>query len=101
MSNPTDKASVATHIPHHEDVEMGFRALLERGSGIGDMDWQPIKSAPKDNTKVLIYVPSKTINGHDYDAIIMVSRFKGYWWDAAHLKPTHWMPLPEPPKDCK
>jgi len=60
--------------------------------------WQPIKTAPTNNTKVLIYVPPMTFKETDYPEIIMVSRFKGYWWDAGHLKPTHWMPLPEPPK---
>lgn len=62
-------------------------------------DWQPIKTAPKNNTKVLIYVPPMKNEGAGYPEIIMVSRFKGYWWDAGHLKPTHWMPLPEPPTD--
>lgn len=63
-------------------------------------DWQAIKTAPKNNTKVLIYVPPSTVNGTHYPHIIMVSRHGGngsYWWDAGHLKPTHWMPLPEPP----
>lgn len=61
--------------------------------------WQPIKTAPKNNTSVLIYVPPMAKDGTTgFPEIIMVSRFKGYWWDAGHLKPTHWMPLPAAPE---
>lgn len=68
------------------------------------MNWKPIETAPKDGTIVLL--------GWDDDCHIpSVGCFnvnKGLWycdrqwrWEDGHMKecpPTHWMPLPEPPK---
>ena len=54
--------------------------------------WQPIETAPRDGTEVL------TINSiGDFD----IKRFdikQNTWWDSGL---THWMPLPESPKDTK
>lgn len=79
-------------------------------------DWQPIETAPKDGTEILVsrlYQTGKrkripeicywheTIEEDKYD--------KKYWcvggdyygikWLAPN--PTHWMPLPEPPKELE
>lgn len=67
-------------------------------------NWQPIETAPKDNTAVLVHVPMKTIN--------FVST--AFWdttaceWRVAWVgidnkpcvikEPTHWQPLPQPPE---
>lgn len=59
-------------------------------------DWQPIETAPKDGTLVL------TI-GHPDTRIPSIFNFKGKSWgpeiflDGGYY-PTHWMPLPKPPK---
>ena len=55
--------------------------------------WQPMETAPKDDTDVLV------LCGDD----ILVGSFCGtMWWieQTSYEKrdPTHWMPLPEPPK---
>ena len=64
--------------------------------------WQPIETAPKDGTKILV------CHIHYYSPITA-------WWSSYHpnakgketwredgsnykLNPTHWMPLPEAPK---
>lgn len=66
------------------------------------MTWQPIESAPKDGTEILIA----------YDGSVSIAFFHtGYdnWRDENGVKldwdpdwfdqnVTHWMPLPEPPK---
>ena len=65
------------------------------------MNWQPIDTAPKDTT-LLLWNPcyGKPVTGH---------LITGDLWSAfapgvpmlfqKHLeKPTHWMPLPAPPK---
>lgn len=60
-------------------------------------NWQPIETAPKDGTEVLIWVE---LHGFMRRA---VSHYAGQYADwvipgIAGLNPTHWMPLPEPPK---
>jgi len=77
-------------------------------------EWQPIETAPRDETYILVFngdnigegteekqigVASKSpYEKHDYDGVEM--------WHAqdccdqmTFYAPTHWMPLPEPPKE--
>lgn len=58
------------------------------------MEWQPIKTAPKDGTKILIGCPPS----EGYPAITIVSFWwkpGRKWWDwVCSDKPTNWMPLP-------
>jgi hypothetical protein len=62
-------------------------------------DWQPIKTAPKDGTPILCFTPDgefSAITGIDVLWFDM-----GAWlYDAEPVlfQPTHWMPLPDPPK---
>lgn len=57
------------------------------------MEWMPIESAPKDGTDVLLWCGwAMTGLWH-----------KGEWYTADSVDPiymvTHWMPLPDPPKE--
>jgi hypothetical protein len=70
-------------------------------------DWQPIETAPKDGTRVLVYSNDKRqavaycdlINmGGFYDEPIRVWNVNGWLSGDTGFIPTHWMPLPEPPK---
>jgi hypothetical protein len=74
-------------------------------------EWQPIETAPKDGTKMLGWAPHKLINDPKFRVVTM-------WWKDTKWRgvgapafdwcstesgsligdPTHWMPLPEPPK---
>jgi hypothetical protein len=58
-------------------------------------DWEPIATAPKDGTYILVFeYPSKpldTLYWSDFDQ----EWRNGYNNHPAY--PTHWMPLPEPP----
>lgn len=66
------------------------------------MEWQPISTAPKDGTEVWAYngeqARMRWIEGHEYalwawaDEVLCDV-------DPSPEQPTHWMPLPPPPKD--
>ncbi len=66
-------------------------------------EWQPIATAPKDGTVILIYGDEAMTTA--YWRHIQMGR-DGYWalWCAGsyaeddEVNATHWMPLPEPPK---
>jgi len=60
-------------------------------------DWKPIETAPKDGTFILVAVP-----GEVAIHIMLVWWLDGWCLDMTNTpivgNPTHWMPLPEPPK---
>ena len=70
------------------------------------MDWQPIATAPKDGTWLLLFSPLG-VNSLDSDPPLYITTAS--WWDGVwyhHYSdgvghfingPTHWMPLPPPP----
>jgi len=72
------------------------------------MNWQPIETAPKDGRRVLVWIddPKLLRDGYPicfarlwfYDDGSLGGGAEGFngKWDI-----THWMPLPEPPKDEK
>lgn len=56
------------------------------------MDWMPIDSAPLDGTWVLLWC------GYGIPDLGFFGQL-GQWEDSSNfIEPTHWMPLPEPPK---
>lgn len=60
--------------------------------------WQPIETAPKSRTSVLVFVPDRP--PRICSAMWLASRSGGDWWHGLSIiTPTHWMPLPEPPAD--
>ena len=63
------------------------------------MDWQPIETAPRDGTVVLVYAPGR-------DGLSAMQSTCAYHPDAGWCidelrQPSHWMPLPAPPADKK
>ena len=65
------------------------------------MKWELIESAPKDGTDMILYGMDGEI-ATQYEILIgyyFHSTRKFYTIDGIYIKhPTHWMPLPEPPK---
>lgn len=64
---------------------------------MSERDWQPISTAPKDGTPVLIWVDKMAVTASfDEDEL---EWFNGNWGlgFAEAEQPTHWMPLPQPP----
>lgn len=74
------------------------------------MTWQPIETAPKDGTPILLYKPNEKRMG----AYLLAGFWDVEWWACAGSKlvyfsrldqreyghPTHWQPLPEPPEEA-
>ena len=77
------------------------------------MEWQPIETAPKDGTRIILYRPGthfewvRVVIGRYYTDSY-ASKPKPFWGhdrtnltgvrEARANQPTHWMPLPEPPR---
>lgn len=77
------------------------------------MQWRPIETAPKDR-RVMLYRPTHnnawllTVSAGQYDDDRYAKKPRPYWgsdvervWGVLACRdnpPTHWMPLPEPPK---
>jgi hypothetical protein len=66
-------------------------------------EWQPIKTAPKDGTPILIWHQSEGTHMVQWEEVTNDERQKGWcdgWYDIGTFcyLATHWMPLPEPPK---
>src|SRR5690606_22522039 len=61
--------------------------------------WMPIESAPKDGTLILAYQESSGGTGvvswanSPGDGVWLIDAYGAGW-----MYPTHWMPLPQPPK---
>lgn len=67
-------------------------------------EWQPIETAPKDGSQVLLYGPSKWLSTtatktHSIGIGWFSTMFgQNKWITGATETPTHWMPLPPPPQ---
>ena len=60
-------------------------------------EWQPIETAPRDGTPIIaIWVNPNQLGAYSQEPLIL----RYVWFDGKHIysEPTHWMPLPEPPK---
>ena len=62
-------------------------------------DWQPIETAPKDGTDVLVYELQRTMCVAYWDDFINRDGKIAGWRDCQcyPVEPTHWMLLPSPP----
>lgn len=67
-------------------------------------EWQPIETAPKDGTYVLLFGEhSRACRERNRQ---LTARWDGRDWESAddgygiYLKPTHWMPLPTAPSEA-
>lgn len=76
---------------------------IEKGEMVLEQGWLPIEEAPKDGTHILCYVPYgggfitetwwQEDKGHKEGVIVR------YWYcEGGEYCPTHFRPLPQPPK---
>lgn len=64
-------------------------------------EWRSIETAPKDGTRVLLWIVSESPYHEDHamPGVGHWTEWNGGGWVRWHRgTPTHWMPLPEPPK---
>lgn len=59
-------------------------------------DWQPMESAPKDGTHILAFTEFGVLIIHWMKEDYFRDGAEASWFPAR--RPTHWMPLPEPPR---
>lgn len=59
-------------------------------------EWKTIETAPKDGTLVLLHGKGYVKTGW-FDDSIQIGNYPDWRWGLT-FEPTHWMPLPEPPK---
>jgi hypothetical protein len=80
--------------------------INETGS-IEMTEWQPIDTAPKDGTAILIWPAQSALTGSTecmtISYVVRWHDWKEAWIEASGEEydtfyPTHWMPLPEAPK---
>lgn len=70
------------------------------------MDWQPIETAPKDQSILVYGVWQSELGGSTDEPCIWMAWFSYDMWHVEGtdyyacyvINPTHWMPLPQPPK---
>jgi hypothetical protein len=61
------------------------------------MEWQPIETAPRDFTPIVVFVPGTWETPNEiHVAFWKRNAFRLQEDDHVILYPTHWMPLPEP-----
>ncbi len=67
-------------------------------------EWQPIETAPKDETEFLGYhgpnVCCPDVSVYKIEKKKFLEYADGFWVEQ-YKKPTHWMPMPKPPKGYK
>ena len=68
------------------------------------MKWQPIETAPNDGTEILLFTVSGIIQGYfsygEWEQSVTHATYDMAYSVISH-HPTHWMPLPAPPKAQK
>lgn len=64
------------------------------------MSWQPIETAPKDHTRILLFVPPYGVSCGHFDCVWQDGRHRWIMHSVLNksAEPTHWMPLPAPPQ---
>jgi hypothetical protein len=72
--------------------------MLTKVHSTGDAmnEWQPIDTAPRDGTEILLF--ARGHHSDDYRGVGQWSEQSNKWFWSFAIRPTHWMPLPEPPR---
>jgi len=84
-------------------VEKLLASAIARQPSTGD--WRQIDTAPKDGTTIILRAGNLVDTAHWQDNWERPHVWAGWLWHTITLQwrtamPTHWMPLPKPPKDA-
>ncbi len=70
--------------------------------------WRPIETAPKSHDGLLLYDGASVSQGGWLSQVDQGADYEGQggapspgWWSVDGGQPTHWMPLPEPPREAQ
>jgi hypothetical protein len=110
----TESQMLAAETRYSELFAAYYEACVDAAKG--SARWQPIGTAPKDGTEILLAAPGRVTYGHwlkpsDVPRIVYQEGFapeqewedfEPHWmsWDGGFTEenpPSHWMPLPPPP----
>ena len=114
----TDKDKMPDEIwafEHPSNYEKGWhekdcgRKTCEKYIRADLREWQPIETAPKDGTRICCYFKEKKHGMYKLESEVLLKVFcplhKNYCSNSIKPnclgipdRPTHWMPLPQPPK---
>lgn len=92
---------VAGENPENGEPVPLYRASAFGVSAIESLAWQPLETAPKDGTHVLMYRADGFSEAWWKKEPGLMGVYWGGkgWWYPSHSLPTHWMPLPSAPTD--
>ncbi len=80
----------------------GSRIVAQLAAALDARQWQPIETAPKDGTELIVYGSTGHYGTNNANCIFACFH-RGQWrtlikGHALKPAPTHWMPLPTPPE---
>jgi hypothetical protein len=86
---------IAPSLTRGQSMDEADRMLRTALSATGAAAWQPIETAPKDGSEILVARPGGEFQSGGVDKDRWQRR--AWWKSAGDNQPTHWQPLPAPP----
>lgn len=75
-----------------------LQAEIERlQTMLAEREWRPIATAPKDDSRILVWIPDENDGHHFAHAGVDYWRLESWYLSRPGRSPTHWIPLPAPP----
>lgn len=78
-----------------EGWAVGIEEAVATVCNILNNQWQPIETAPKDESWIITYTPNGYYRGVHHNR--WSEKNNSWWKDNIIDLPTHWQPLPKPP----
>jgi hypothetical protein len=92
-----DFGPLPKHDKQFQTAQEIFKVARAALNGELSDNWRPIESAPTGDGKHIIGYCYRTFNE---SRIAVLEWLDGKWcWDFSDAEPTHWMPLPSPPRE--